>query len=68
MYRNADGDARSKNGRTERPGAGSKTDPRTGKWYDDVRPNIESIPWLSAEDKSKIFERNALQVFSRFKQ
>jgi hypothetical protein len=32
---------------TERPGAGSKTDPRTGKWYDDVRPNIESIPWLT---------------------
>ncbi len=53
---------------TERPGAGSKTDPRTGKWYDDVRPNIESIPWLTAEDKAKIFQKNALQVFSRFKQ
>ena len=52
---------------TERPGAGSKTDPRTGKWYDDVRPNIESIPWLAAEDKAKVFEKNALQVFSRFK-
>ncbi len=53
---------------TERPGAGSKTDPRTGKWYDDVRPNIESIPWLKAEDKEKIFQKNAEQVFSRFKQ
>jgi 4-oxalmesaconate hydratase len=53
---------------TERPGAGSKTDPRTGKWYDDVRPNIESIPWLTAEEKAKIFEKNALRVFSRFKQ
>ena len=53
---------------TERPGAGSKTDPRTGKWYDDVRPNIESIPWLTADDKGKIFEKNAAQVFSRFKQ
>ncbi|MGE5059563.1 MAG: amidohydrolase family protein, partial [Betaproteobacteria bacterium] len=52
---------------TERPGAGSKTDPRTGKWYDDVRPNIESISWLSAEDKAKIFERNAVHVFSRFR-
>jgi 4-oxalmesaconate hydratase len=27
---------------TERPGAGSKTDPRTGKWYDDVRPNSKA--------------------------
>ncbi|TMA64162.1 MAG: amidohydrolase, partial [Deltaproteobacteria bacterium] len=53
---------------TERPGAGSKTDPRTGKWYDDVRPNIESIPWLNAEDKEKIFHANAAQVFTRFKQ
>jgi 4-oxalmesaconate hydratase len=53
---------------TERPGAGSKIDPRTGKWYDDVRPNIESIPWLTAEEKTRIFEKNALEVFSRFKQ
>jgi 4-oxalmesaconate hydratase len=53
---------------TERPGAGSKTDPRTGKWYDDVRPNIESIPWLTAEQKEQIFHKNADQVFTRFKQ
>jgi 4-oxalmesaconate hydratase len=53
---------------TERPGAGSKTDPRTGKWYDDVKPNIEKIPWLTAEDKAKIFDQNARSVFSRFKQ
>jgi 4-oxalmesaconate hydratase len=52
---------------TERPGAGSKTDPRTGRWYDDVRPNIESIPWLTAEDKARIFEKNARDVFTRFK-
>ena len=53
---------------TERPGAGSKTDPRTGKWYDDVRPNIESIPWLTAEQRERIFHQNAKQVFTRFKQ
>ena len=53
---------------TERPGAGSKTDPRTGKWYDDVRPNIESIPWLTADQKEQIFHKNAEQVFTRFKQ
>ena len=50
---------------TERPGAGSKIDPRTGKWYDDVRPLIEGIPFLTAEDKEKIFHRNAEQVFGK---
>jgi len=52
---------------TERPGAGSKTDPRTGRWYDDVRPLIEEVSWLTAEQKEQIFHKNAEQVFSRFK-
>ena len=51
---------------TERPGAGSKVDPRTGKWYDDVRPLIEGLPGLSVGDKEKIFQKNAQRVFSRF--
>jgi 4-oxalmesaconate hydratase len=52
---------------TERPGAGSKIDPRTGRWYDDVKPQIDSISWLSAEQKEQIFYQNAGQVFTRFK-
>ena len=52
---------------TERPGAGSKNDPRTGRWYDDVRPMIESIAWLSAEQKEQIFHKNAEKVFPGFK-
>jgi 4-oxalmesaconate hydratase len=52
---------------TERPGAGSKKDPRTGRWYDDVRPMIESLEWLKAEQKAKIYEKNAESVFTRFK-
>jgi 4-oxalmesaconate hydratase len=52
---------------TELPGAGSKNDPRTGKWYDDVKPKIDAIPFLSAEDKAKIYQKNAEQVFTRFK-
>ena len=52
---------------TERPGAGSKKDPRSGQWYDDIKPKIESISWLSAEDKEKIFHKNAEKVFTRFK-
>ena len=50
---------------TERPGAGSKINPRTGKWYDDVRPLIEGIPFLTAEDKENIFHKNAEQVFAK---
>ncbi len=38
----------------ERLGAGSKTDPRAGKWYDDVRPKIECIPWFTAKNRGKI--------------
>lgn len=52
---------------TERPGAGSKKDPRTGQWYDDIKPKIESISWLTADDKQKIFQKTAEKVFSRFK-
>jgi predicted TIM-barrel fold metal-dependent hydrolase len=51
---------------TERPGAGSKNDPRTGRWYDDLKPVIESIDWLTQDDRDKIFENNAMAVHSRF--
>ncbi len=50
---------------TERPGAGSKINPRTGKWYDDVRPLIEGLSFLTAGDKEKIFQKNAEEVFGR---
>ena len=53
---------------TERPGAGSKTDPRTGKWYDDVRPNIERSPGSRRRIRQRSSNRTRCQVFSRFKQ
>lgn len=52
---------------TERPGAGSKPDPRTGRWYDDVKSLIDDIEWLGEEDKQAILGENAQRVFSRFK-
>lgn len=48
---------------TECPGTGSSVDPGTGRSMDDVRTTIESIEWLSAEDKQKIFCENAETVF-----
>jgi OH-DDVA meta-cleavage compound hydrolase len=47
----------------ECPGVGSTLDPATGRTLDDVRPMIESIEWLSAEQKRAIYEDNARQLF-----
>jgi len=52
---------------TERPGSGSGKDPVTGKAYDDIKPTIESIEWLTDEQKKGIFEKNAQRLFPRFK-
>ena len=49
---------------TERPGAGTAKDPKTGKWLDDTRPLIEGISWLSETDKKNIFSENARKVFN----
>jgi OH-DDVA meta-cleavage compound hydrolase len=47
----------------ECPGVGSTIDPKTGRTRDDVKPMIENLDWLSAEDKHAIFEGNARKVF-----
>lgn len=47
---------------TERPGAGSAIDP---EWrsYDDVKPLIDGISWLSEQDKKLIYEETARSLF-----
>ena len=52
---------------TENPGTGSAIDPQTGRGYDDLKPIIENISFLSAEDKKNIFECNCTKLYSRFK-
>ena len=49
---------------TERPGAGTAKDPKTGTWLDDTKPMIEGIESLSDADKKMIFEDNARAVFN----
>jgi OH-DDVA meta-cleavage compound hydrolase len=49
---------------SECPGVGSSLNHETGETYDKTVPLIESIDWLSAEDKYKIFEGNAKKVFN----
>lgn len=48
---------------TETPGSGSVINPNTGLYMDDTKPLIESIDWLTDEDKEKIFYKNAAQLF-----
>jgi predicted TIM-barrel fold metal-dependent hydrolase len=49
---------------TETPGAGSSTvDPETGKPSDDLVPVIDSLGFLTDEDKQRIFYDNPIKVF-----
>ncbi len=52
---------------TENPGTGSATDPKTGRAYDDLKPVIEGISFLSDEDRKNIFECNCTKLYSRFR-
>jgi len=48
---------------TERLGSGSPINPSTGRSYDDIKPDIEAMDFLSATDRTKIFEGNARRLF-----
>jgi 4-oxalmesaconate hydratase len=52
---------------TERPGSGSTANPDTGRPYDDLKPVIEAMDFLSEEDRAGIFEGNARTLFPRLK-
>jgi OH-DDVA meta-cleavage compound hydrolase len=48
---------------TERPGVGTVRDPQTGRFLDDLVPIVESIEWLSGDDRAAVFARNAQHLF-----
>jgi predicted TIM-barrel fold metal-dependent hydrolase len=50
---------------TEAPGSGGAVRPDTGRPSDDMVPVIDSLGFLSTEDKVKIFNKNPLKVFTR---
>lgn len=52
---------------TENPGTGSAPDPLTGRMYDDLKPVIEAIGFLSEQDRRDIFECNCTRLYSRFR-
>jgi 4-oxalmesaconate hydratase len=49
---------------SEMVGAVNAIDPQTGKWFDDTKPYLDGITWLSDEDRQKLFEGNARRVYS----
>jgi 4-oxalmesaconate hydratase len=51
---------------SEMVGAVRGIDPETGHHYDDTRRYIDAIDWLDADDRDKIFRRNACRVYRRF--
>ncbi|MFC3229181.1 amidohydrolase family protein [Marinibaculum pumilum] len=50
---------------TERPGTGSVHNPDWGHDFDNLKPVIEGIGWLSEADRKKIFEDNCRKVYTR---
>src|SRR5437764_308131 len=52
---------------SEMVGAVRGKDPQTGYDFDDTKRYVDHAPGLSAEDKKKIFEGNALRAYPRLK-
>lgn len=50
---------------TERPGSGSTLNPLTGHDFDDLKPVIDKIDFLTDSERRAVFEDNARAVFPR---
>ena len=50
---------------SETIGAVQGIDPETGHHYDDTKRYIDAVPWLSADDRQRIYEGNARAVYPR---
>lgn len=50
---------------SDKPANGSVIDPRTGRSLNDVKALIDSIEWLTDEDRYAIYEGNARRLYSR---
>lgn len=50
---------------SEMLGGVTTVDPKTGRFFDDNKPCVDAIGWLSEADRRKIFEENALRAYPR---
>lgn len=52
---------------SEMIGAVNAIDPLTGRYFDDIKPIVDNIDWLTEEQRTKLFEGNVLKVYPRLK-
>lgn len=52
---------------TENPGSGSALNPENGLAFDDIKALIDNIDFLTEEDRTNIYEKNARRLFTRLK-
>ena len=50
---------------SEMIGAVNVIDPLSGRWFDDNKPLIDGIEWLTDADRQKLFEGNTRRIYSR---
>jgi 4-oxalmesaconate hydratase len=50
---------------SEMLGGVTAIDPRTGRSFDDNKPCLDAIGWLTDEDRTKIFETNVVKAYPR---
>jgi 4-oxalmesaconate hydratase len=48
---------------SEMLGGVTTIDPTTGRWFDDNKPCLDAISWLTADDRRKIFEGNVTTAY-----
>lgn len=50
---------------SEMIGAVKGKDPKTGRYFDDTKPYIDALEFLTSADREKLFEENARRVYPR---
>jgi 4-oxalmesaconate hydratase len=50
---------------SEMLGGVTTIDPKTGRFFDDNKPSLDAIAWLTDEDRQKIFEGNVKKAYPR---
>jgi 4-oxalmesaconate hydratase len=53
---------------SEMLGGVTTVDPTTGRYFDDNKPCLDAITWLTEEDRKKVFEENARKAYPRLGQ
>jgi 4-oxalmesaconate hydratase len=50
---------------SEMLGGVTTVDPQSGRFFDDNKPCLDAVTWLTADDRRKIFELNVQKVYPR---